>query len=294
MYTFLLTENNELITTVKKRIMQRSKLVDNLRFLLNPTYEDIDMSDFTVMIEYLLPASRKYKTEILQKRDELYNGKLDYRVPMDTNLTAEPGEIELQLTFAKVSMDASGNTTQQVRKISTGKLMITPIAAWSDVIADEALTAIDQRLIQVDAMINAMNDMNQYLYETKADNIIMNKEEGYVQLTANGNPIGNKIGWVNSNGDGVSSFVIDENGDLIATLTSGKIINAGHVVGKDGVDGKDGVNGVTFVPHVSDDYILSWTNDGGLENPAPVDIFPANNWQNLDEENESFYIWEQL
>lgn len=294
MYTFLLTENNELITTVKKRIMQRSKLVDNLRFLLNPTYEDIDMSDFTVMIEYLLPASRKYKTEILQKQDELYNGKLDYRVPMDTNLTAEPGEIELQLTFAKVSMDANGNTTQQVRKISTGKLMITPIAAWSDVIADEALTAIDQRLIQVDAMINAMNDMNQYLYETKADNIIMNEEEGYVQLTANGNPIGNKIGWVNSNGDGVSSFVIDENGDLIATLTSGKIINAGHVVGKDGVDGKDGVNGVTFVPHVSDDYILSWTNDGGLENPAPVDIFPANNWQNLDEENESFYIWEQL
>lgn len=33
-----------------------------------------------------------------------------------------------------------------------------------------------------------------------------------------------------------------------------------------------GYDGATFVPHISDDYVLSWTNDRGLENPDPVQL----------------------
>lgn len=33
-----------------------------------------------------------------------------------------------------------------------------------------------------------------------------------------------------------------------------------------------GADGVTFYPHVSADGVLSWTNDGGKQNPAPVNI----------------------
>ena len=33
-----------------------------------------------------------------------------------------------------------------------------------------------------------------------------------------------------------------------------------------------GENGATFIPNVSDDGIISWTNDKGLENPEPVNI----------------------
>ena len=39
-----------------------------------------------------------------------------------------------------------------------------------------------------------------------------------------------------------------------------------------GPAGADGKNGVTFTPEVSAAGVLSWTNDGGLENPASVDI----------------------
>ena len=35
MYTILVTESNELVTSVKERIMQRSKLVDSLHFLMD-------------------------------------------------------------------------------------------------------------------------------------------------------------------------------------------------------------------------------------------------------------------
>lgn len=37
-------------------------------------------------------------------------------------------------------------------------------------------------------------------------------------------------------------------------------------------EGGGGTNGYTFTPAVSADGIISWTNDGGLENPEPVNI----------------------
>ena len=36
--------------------------------------------------------------------------------------------------------------------------------------------------------------------------------------------------------------------------------------------GDDGADGATFVPHVSEDGIISWTNNKGLANPLPIDI----------------------
>lgn len=36
--------------------------------------------------------------------------------------------------------------------------------------------------------------------------------------------------------------------------------------------GGGGNNGVTFIPSVSENGIISWTNNGGLPNPTPVDI----------------------
>lgn len=39
-----------------------------------------------------------------------------------------------------------------------------------------------------------------------------------------------------------------------------------------GGGGTPGANGVTFTPHLSADGVLSWTNDGGLANPDPVNI----------------------
>jgi hypothetical protein len=203
MYTILLNETNELTTSIRERIMQRSKLVDSLHFLVDPTYKGLDMSLFTAVLEYITPVSREYKTEYLVKSDELYKGKIEYKLSFDSNLTREAGKVEVQLTFIKVELDADGKPTQRVRKTSPTTITIVPISAWSDVIADSALTALDQRLIQVDAMINAANEMNDYLSATKADNIILNEEDNTIQLSANGVPIGEAIERDGSGDSGV-------------------------------------------------------------------------------------------
>lgn len=193
MYTILVTESNELVTSVKERIMQRSKLVDNLHFLVDPSYKGTDMADFTVTMEYIMPVSREYKTETLVKSDELYKDRIEYVLPFDTCLTKEAGKIEIQLTFTKVTMDEDGNTKQQVRKAGPTTVTIVPISAWSDIIPDSALSALDQRLIMVDAMINAANEMNQQLMDTKADNVVYDEATGELQLTANGQTIGDVV-----------------------------------------------------------------------------------------------------
>ena len=285
MYTILLNDTNELITSVKERIMQRSKLVDNLHFLVDPIYKGIDMTDFTVMMEYILPVSREYKSEVLVKSDELYKEKLEYKLPFDTCLTKEAGDIEVQLTFVKVSLDADGNNIQQVRKTSPTTIKILPISAWSDIIADSALGAIDQRLIQAESMIHAFDDMIQCIDNTKADNIIYNEDENYIQLTSNGSPIGDKIA-LKSIGTNVVSIQVNEDGELIVNYSDGTSSNIGKV--------GDGSCVGTYIPSYSEDGILTFTlSDKIGETSYSFDIDESNNWNPVSEENSS-YIWEKL
>ena len=212
MYTILVTNDNELKVTVKERIMQRSKLVDSFHFLVDQLYKDnIDMTGFTVTMEYILPVSKKYVTETLVlKLDEegntaLYKDKLEYCLKFDTNLTAEAGEIEVQLTFTKTELDAEGVATQYVRKTSPCTITIVPITAWSDIIPDSALTALDQKILKIDEQIQALADSAVLYTNDKADNIVLDTETHEIYLTANGEPIGDRI-------------TIDELGDAIVDI----------------------------------------------------------------------------
>lgn len=192
MYTFLIGEDNTLTASLTERIMERSKLVNNLHFLADQTWQGLNMADYIVLLEYVLPVSKRYKTEILTKSDELYKNKLEYVLPFDTTMTSEPGDIEMWLTFATVEMTEKGQTIQRVRKVGPGVIHIIPISNWADIIPDDALSPLDQRLIAFEAMHKAMMDqMNQNL-DNKADNITYD-DEHRLRLTSNGKPIGNAI-----------------------------------------------------------------------------------------------------
>lgn len=212
MYTILVTNDNELRVTVKERIMQRSKLVDSFHFLVDQLYKDnIDMTDFTVTMEYVLPVSKKYVTETLvlkldeESKPALYKDKLEYCLKFDTNLTAEAGDIEVQLTFTKTELDEEGVATQYVRKTTPCTITIVPITAWSDIVPDGALTALDQKILKIDEQIKALSDSAMLLVQDKADNIMLDTETHEIYLTANGEPIGDRI-------------TIDELGESLVTV----------------------------------------------------------------------------
>lgn len=199
MYTILLGDDNQLTVSVEERIMQQSKLVDNLHFLVEPVYKEQDMSGFTCLMEYIPPVSKRYKSEILLLSDKPYKGMLEYKLPFDTNLTAEAGDVAVQLTFYKVEMEADGTGIKRVRHTQATNIRVLPISAWSDIIPDEALTALDQRMIAMQALTNQLVEANQNLASGKADGLLYN--EGRLQLKAGDKAIGNTVQIVDSGSD---------------------------------------------------------------------------------------------
>lgn len=193
MYVILVNQDNTLTTTQAQNIMQRSKLVDELWFLVQPAYNDLQTIECTALLEYVLPISRKYASETLVMSPEDYKGYVKFTLPVDTNLTAEFGEIELTLTFLYVGFDSSNNVVQRVRKTAPATIEVHPSKSWADVIPDSALSAIDQRILKTDAQIKALQDMSTMFNITKADNLKFNEDTAELQLLAGDIEIGDKV-----------------------------------------------------------------------------------------------------
>lgn len=194
MYIILVNDDNTLSASQKQRIIQNSKLVDDLWFLVNPTYNGHDLTNSTVLLEYVKPVSREYKTETLVLSEDKYKDHLKYVLPVDTEFTKEAGTLEMKLSFIYVDMDPDGNVIQRVRKTAPSiKVEIIPIERWCDIIPDSALSALDQRIIMMDGQIKAIAELNSIAIDSKADNIKYNEDENSLQLMAGENVIGDKV-----------------------------------------------------------------------------------------------------
>ena len=211
MYTILVCDDNSLYGSCKSKIMQKEKLVNKLCFLVAPHYNGYDMSQFTVTMRYLLPISREFVTETLELSDERYEEYLKYILPVDTNLTKEWGNIELNLTFTMVGTDDNGNVVQRVRKTDNYYLNVAQIPDWDTLIPDSALSALDQRILKQDAQIKALADLAD-AFEGNinlVDNLVYNDTEATLQLSAKGVGVGDKVSVKDMLDDG--SPIVDFN-----------------------------------------------------------------------------------
>lgn len=216
MYVILVNDDNTLYGSHKERIMQRSKLVDNLVFIADPIYRNTyDMTGASVMLEYVLPVSREYKTINLVLSEERYNDCfLQYKLPFDTDLTSQAGSLELQLTFAYVEMNENGVGIQRVRKTSSTTIEIIPITAWSDIVPDSALSALDQRLIKLDAQMRGLNDYMNVIDKNQVDNLVYDDKSETLQLSSRGVGVGDKVSVRDMLDDGIPVVDLDsESGD---------------------------------------------------------------------------------
>lgn len=170
MYTILINKDNSLTTSVRERITQGSNLVDSLRFLVEPVYANIEMKDFVVEMEYVIPNPELVQQKTVQLElvtDEngepvLYKNRLDYRLPVTNEFTTYAGRIKINLIFTKTEFEEETENVY-IRKTTNTYLEITPVD----------------------------HDMSvEMVY--KADSIVIN-EDNTIQLTANDVPIGDKI-----------------------------------------------------------------------------------------------------
>lgn len=257
-YIFLLEDDNEIIASHREVIMQRSKLVDEIWFLVNPKYKTIenDMSIFSVMLEYLLPVSKSYHSLELVKDEEGYEEYLKYVVPLDTNLSAEAGDIQLQLTFVYVGLDANGKDVQKVRKTKPAKLHITPIAAWGDIIPDSSLSAIDQRIIMTQAQIKELGYYAEIINQNQVDNLKYDDNSETLQLMAGNKGIGDKVSVRDMLEDGTP--VVDLNSDSDSDSDKNNNCNCGCECEDDVVEFSDIPNDNISSKPINDDDIVEF------------------------------------
>lgn len=196
MYTILINNDNTLTKSVIKNIMHRSSMVDKFHILANPMYNDFDMREFTCVMEYVLPISKQYIVEILTPSAELYKEKIEYTLPVNTQITSEIGNVELKFTFTKLEMLEDGSKVERVRKTSSTAITILKVEQWSDYISDAKLDPVVQMLLNVQAQneqskvyLEQLQDAAEILMTTKGDSLYYDSETNELQLQANGEPI---------------------------------------------------------------------------------------------------------
>ena len=190
MYTLRITDDNNVITTVKESLMEKSNCVNSIQIIINKLYkEQIDMTDTTAYMKYVLPVTKKIKMTQLIADTTTDENHILYTIPVTANISAEPGDIEVSFTFLKLVHDEeSDTTTSYVRKTESGLIHITKLAQFDSYEPSEMLTELDQRILALMATAEDIKKLGQATYDNMPIDMKLDSEAKKLTLVnANGN-----------------------------------------------------------------------------------------------------------
>lgn len=212
MYTLLAKKDNLFVTSVKERIVQKTKLTNTVRILVTNEHNGVNMKDCLAIMYYKLPISDEWRSKELTPSEELYQNKyVEYLFPTDTWLTSEYGDVVIELRFYNVSLNDGINVDQYLRKITDGIIHISCSKDWASGIADDLLSPIDQRIIQIMMVQNRQEEMMNEVQANEIETLAVT--DGKLHLvTTSGNQKGDTIDIVlprTQDDDGINDGLIE-------------------------------------------------------------------------------------
>ena len=175
MYVIKMEADKALVTTIHSIIYQGEKNSDTLVFILPRKYEDVSISDCTMLLRYILPNGIGRSEEIemypLPHNDDYYQ----YRLKANTRFTAMHGTIKLWLTLLSL-------TDEILLTTDATTIEITPTKNIMDYLPPEELNQIDSLTLKVNR-----------LEREKADDLSYDEKQRLLQLTSKGNLIGHAV-----------------------------------------------------------------------------------------------------
>lgn len=212
MYTLLAKKDNLFVTSVKERIVQKTKLTNTVRILVTNEHNGVNMKDCLAIMYYKLPISDEWRSKELTPSEELYQNKyVEYLFPTDTWLTSEYGDVVIELRFYNVSLNDGINVDQYLRKITDGIIHISCSKDWASGIADDLLSPIDQRIIQLMMVQNRQEEMMNEVQANEIETLAVT--DGKLHLvTTSGNQKGDTIDIVlprTQDDDGINDGLIE-------------------------------------------------------------------------------------
>lgn len=142
MYTIVMNDKKELITTKYATLYQKEKLADQIQFIYPQTCGLVDLSECIAVLKYI-DIGNEAHSEILSKDSEPYKEtKVRAVLPVDTELNRFAGNVSVRLVFMKMNPESM----QLEQKMMSGNVIITiePVDAITESTeADSALQKED-------------------------------------------------------------------------------------------------------------------------------------------------------
>lgn len=189
MYTILCQNKHLMITKKTAPIYQNDNRVDTLRFLIEPMYDDNDLSHYTVMAQITLPSEGKGKLEVLSFEEELYKEHMISNYVITNAITQYVGNITISLYLHYYSEEED-----KTYVINTNTINIEVLAnnyTGENIDIEENIDILTQ-------MQNQITQLQTNKLDTK---IAYNDKDGEIQFYANDEKVGepikvdNEIGW---------------------------------------------------------------------------------------------------
>ena len=287
MFYIKLDANNDLVVTQREAIYRGDNLNRKIIYLIPFQVGEIDPLTAFFYLSYIRPDGIA-DVVTLERMEERYNESYyQYTFPelINCKLTKFPGEV---CTWLQIY---SGDPSDPViSKSGECNLHIQESKNMDDYLCDHQVTAIYQFHKDLDKTVTEVGETVEQVataLESKADNIVFHSEDNTIQLTAAGEPVGDRVKISTIDGAVINNAGITVDGELIVSFTDGTMKNLGKVV-------DDG--GYVYVPHISDRKILSFTVEKTAgEVPNPVDLNPFDEWRPIDNTTVvSDYTWEQM
>ena len=194
MNTFLLKDDNTITATNRSTIMERSNCIENIEFIVHSTYNNFNMEEFDLVLEYKTPITHSVRIKTLTLVDNEYeNEYLRYALPSTANtITCEPGQVEMNLSFMKSELDPDGNLINRVRNFTPTSLTIVPLSSWFSV-SDDGLSQLADLYLANKAQIEAINQLAARIDDTKSDDIGIDSDTNKLRAKNKGEFIGTGV-----------------------------------------------------------------------------------------------------
>lgn len=270
MYYIKLDEHMVLASTQTEPLYRGENLARNICFLIPKELNGRDPAREYVYLCYIRPGEH---ADIVQlTSDEDYDGRYHaFYLPINCSLTSAVGRVLIWLQIYD-----SGENEPVIAKSNETCVTIYDVKNIGEWLTEDQVTAIYQMQAEVDDLARKVAE--------KADNLVYDREEQTLQLLSDGVPIGDKI-HIGGGGAVVLNFQIIGK-DLFVYFDDGRVENLGKVVGDDGK---------VYVPHIDEQKILTFTiEDMAGEIPEPTDLNPFDEWEPIEGDDKTDYIWEPM
>lgn len=262
---------------MRSPVYRGENLNQSLIFLLPHSVDTIDLNEATIFMNYIRPDG-SIDVISLEKMGADYNEDyMEYHLPVTCRLTWFAGECRIWLQIM-----AGDPYCPQIAKTGECIVFVHRSHDIDSCIPDGYIAELYRIERKLDQSVEELNA----ILAIKADNLVFHPEDSTIQLLANGVPVGDRVHVSSAEGKGIADMMITTAGDLIVYFTDGTWKNLGRVVGKDGV---------VYVPHIDEHKIMTFTieDEPGVI-PDPVDLNPFDEWEPIEDEGITDYIWESI